>query len=145
MDITDLATDADLWKPNFRHINTHCIGNLAKLCTVIPFFISQAKDRNAIANTFIHQMVDAIAWWMWTVNIAGLVMGAFMAVNKSLKFRWRDDVIGPEDKRLATLIPYRHTCRNMGATFFALYKTDSLPFVICAGWRLDDIIGWGMG
>jgi len=89
-------------------------------------------------------MVDAIAGRMWAVNIADLVMGAFMAVNKTLKFWWRDGVIGPVDNRLATLIPYRHTRRNMGATFFALYKTDILTFVISAGWRLDNIIGWGL-
>ena len=42
MDIANPATDADLWKPDFRHINSHYIGNLAKRCTVIPFLISQA-------------------------------------------------------------------------------------------------------
>jgi len=89
-------------------------------------------------------MSDAIARWMWTVNISGLVMGAFMAINKSLKIRWRDGVIGPVDNRLSTLISDRHTRRYMGATFFARYKTDSLPFVISAGWWLDDIIGWGL-
>jgi hypothetical protein len=30
MDIADLAIDADLWRLDFRHINSHSIGNLAK-------------------------------------------------------------------------------------------------------------------
>ena len=86
-DIADPAADADLRKSDFCHVATHGGGNPVKRRAVIPLFIAQAQDRNTIGDAFIHQMVRAVARRMRPVNIAGLVMGAFMPVDKALKFR----------------------------------------------------------
>ena len=95
VDISDPAADADLRESDFCHIVTHGSGNPAKRRAVIAIFIAQAQDRNTIANAFIHQMFGAVARRMRAVNIAGLVMGAFMPVDKALKLRWSGGIVGP--------------------------------------------------
>ena len=140
VDITDPAADADLRKSNFRHIVTHCSGNPAKRRAVIAIFITHAQDRNAIANAFIHQMFGAVARRKRAVNIAGLVMGAFMPVDKALKFRWRGGIVGSENNRFTTAIPDGHTSRYAGASSATLNEADRFPFIIGARWRINDII-----
>jgi len=130
VDIVDPAADADLGKSDFRHFVAHCGGNLAKRRTVIAIFIAHAQDRDAIANAFIHQMFGAIAWRMRAVNIAGLVVGAFMPVDKTLKLRWRGGIVGSDNNRFTAAIPDGHTSRHAGASTATLDEVHRFPFIV---------------
>ena len=47
-------------------------------------FVTHAQYGDTIGNAFIHHVIGAVAWRMWQINIAGLMMRAFMAINKFL-------------------------------------------------------------
>jgi divalent metal cation (Fe/Co/Zn/Cd) transporter len=47
-------------------------------------FVTHAQYGDTIGNAFISHVIGAVAWRMWPINIAGLMMRAFMAINKFL-------------------------------------------------------------
>jgi hypothetical protein len=140
VNVTDPAADTYLRKSNFCHFVTHCCGNPAKRCAVIVIFITHAQNGDTIANAFIHQMFGAVTRRMRAVNITGLVMGAFMPVDKALKFSWRGGIIGSENNRFTTAIPDGHTSRHAGAPSAALNETNRFPFIVGTRLRINDII-----
>jgi hypothetical protein len=86
--VADPAADADVRETDFFHVVAHGSRHPLKRCQIKSLFITQAQDRDTIAEAFIHQVFGAVARWMRAVDIAGLVMGAFVPVNEALKF-WR--------------------------------------------------------
>ncbi len=130
---------ADLRESDFSHAAAHGGNNPVKCRAVIAIFIAQAQDRNTIADAFIHQVLGAIARRMRPVNIAGLVMGAFMPVDKALKFRRSGGEIRSKNNRIAIPVPGGHGGGQIGTAPAAIDKADRLPFVIGARRRSDDI------
>jgi hypothetical protein len=67
-------------------------------------------------------------------------MGAFMPVDKALKYRWRSVIVGSENNRTTTAIPDGHTSRYVGAPSATLDEADRFPFIIGTRWRINDFI-----
>ena len=83
-DVADAAGDADVREADLCHFGLHGGNDPGETGIVIAFAITQDQDGYAIADAFVHQVFWAVTRRVGAVDIAGLVMGAFMAVDKAL-------------------------------------------------------------
>ena len=135
IDITNSAADANFGKTNLCHFVTQGGGDFEKPCAVIALFIAYSQDRNAIANAFIHKMRRTVAWWMRTVYIAGLMMGALMPIYETLKLWWSVRIITSKNYWFAIFVPDGHARCHASASFTAVNEMDIFAFFIGTfGW-----------
>ena len=85
VDPTELPVEHFSARAGSRHVGAHCCGYLVEGLIAKPLFVAQTADGHTIADALIPEMFRAIARRMRTVDIAGLMVGAFVPVDELLE------------------------------------------------------------
>jgi len=67
---------------------------------------------------------------MWQINIASLMVSAFVSVHEMPKWLWRVFVIEAINDRIAPFISLGHRCGNLRLTVGNIFKHYILPKVV---------------
>jgi hypothetical protein len=83
-------------------------------------------------------MRRAVTWGVRAINIACLVVRAFVKIDELLQCRWRIFISKPVYHRNALVIPSRHPRSQLIACRWPVFKGDVLTKIVHTSWRGSD-------
>ena len=75
-------------------------------------------------------MLGTVSRRMRAVNISGLVMGAFMSIHETLKFRWVGSIVRSINYWFSISISNSHSGRYLWSSPTSLNEMDRLSFIV---------------